>query len=51
MDSKWSCPGEVIVHGRTMLQRQTDATVRQINRLEYEPYGLTGDEIAIVEAG
>jgi len=36
---------------RTILQHQIDATDRQIDRLVYELYGLTEDEIAIVEAG
>jgi hypothetical protein len=31
------------------LQRQIDATDRQIDRLLYELYGLTQDEIRIVE--
>jgi hypothetical protein len=34
---------------QTMLQRQIDATDRQIDRLVYELYGLTDDEIKIVE--
>ena len=34
---------------KTMLQRQIDATDEQIDRLVYELYGLTDDEIAIVE--
>jgi hypothetical protein len=34
---------------KTALQRQTDATDRQIDRLVYELYGLTDDEIRIVE--
>ena len=32
-----------------MIQRQIDATDREIDRLVYELYGLTKDEIAIVE--
>ncbi len=35
---------------QTMLQRQIDATDRQIDRLVYELYGLTEAEIEIVEA-
>lgn len=35
---------------KEVLQRQIDATDRQINALVYELYGLTADEIAIVEA-
>ncbi|MGH9833086.1 MAG: Eco57I restriction-modification methylase domain-containing protein [Blastocatellia bacterium] len=36
-------------HKQTLLQRQIDATDRQIDRLVYELYGLTEDEIRIVE--
>jgi hypothetical protein len=36
-------------HGRTLLQRQIEATDTQIDRLVYGLYGLTGDEIEIVE--
>ncbi len=34
---------------RTIVQAQVDATDRQIDRLVYELYGLTDEEIAIVE--
>ena len=34
---------------KTMLQRQIDATDRQIDNLVFELYGLTDEEIAIVE--
>jgi hypothetical protein len=34
---------------QTVLQRQIAATDRQIDRLVYELYGLTEEEIAIVE--
>lgn len=34
---------------KTMLQRQIDAADRQIDALVYELYGLTGEEIEIVE--
>ena len=37
-------------HEKTALQRQIDATDRQIDQLVYELYGLTEDEISIVEA-
>lgn len=33
------------------MERQTEATDREIDRLVYELYGLTGKEIAIVEQG
>jgi type II restriction/modification system DNA methylase subunit YeeA len=34
---------------KTFLQNQIDATDRQIDQLVYELYGLTEDEIKIVE--
>ena len=36
-------------HEQTVLQAQIDATDRQIDRLVYELYGLTEEEIGIVE--
>ena len=36
-------------HEKTALRRQIDATDRQIDSLVYELYGLTDDEISIVE--
>ena len=36
-------------HEQTLLQRQIDATDRQIDKLVYELYGLTEEEIKIVE--
>jgi len=38
-------------HEQTALQRQIEATDRQIDALVYELYGLTEEEIAIVEGG
>jgi hypothetical protein len=38
-------------HDRTVLEAQIAATDRQIDALVYELYGLTADEIKIVEAG
>ena len=38
-------------HDKTALQRQIDATDKQIDRLVYELYDLTDDEIKIVEQG
>ena len=35
-------------HDQTHLQRQIDATDRQIDRLVYELYGLTEEEIAVL---
>ena len=36
-------------HEKTLLQRQVEATDASIDKLVYELYGLTGEEIAIVE--
>jgi bacterioferritin (cytochrome b1) len=36
---------------KDMLQRQIDATERQIDRLVYKLYDLTDEEIRIVEEG
>ncbi len=36
-------------HAHTVIQRQIEATDRQIDQLVYQLYGLTDDEIAIVE--
>lgn len=36
-------------HAKTVIQRQIDALDRQIDQLVYELYGLTDDEIRIVE--
>jgi predicted type IV restriction endonuclease len=36
-------------HEQTLIQRQIDATERQIDKLVYELYGLTEEEIRIVE--
>jgi hypothetical protein len=36
-------------HAKTVIQRQIDATDRQIDRLVYELYGLTDEEVRIVE--
>ena len=38
-------------HDKTVIQRQIDATDRQIDQLVYELYGLTEEEIKIVEKG
>jgi hypothetical protein len=40
-----------MAHDRTLAERQIAATDRQIDRLVYELYGLTEEEIAVVEAG
>lgn len=36
-------------HEQTLIQRQIDGTGRQIDKLVYELYGLTEEEIRIVE--
>jgi hypothetical protein len=36
-------------HEQTLIQRRIDATDQQIDKLVYELYGLTPEEIAIVE--
>ena len=36
-------------HGNSVLQRQIDATDHQIDKLVYELYELTDEEIKIVE--
>ena len=38
-----------VEHDKTLIQRQISATDRQIDKLVYELYGLTEEEIAIVE--
>jgi len=38
-------------HERTLIARRIEATDRQIDRLVYELYELTEEEIGIVEAG
>ena len=44
-------PGEVKTdHEKTLLDRQIEATDKQIDALVYELYGLTEEEIGIVEA-
>ena len=40
-----------VPQAQTLLQRQIEAADRQIDRLVYELYGLTEEEITIVERG
>jgi hypothetical protein len=40
---------EQLPQKREQLQREIDATDRQIDQLVYQLYGLTDEEIAIVE--
>jgi len=42
---------ETTAADRELYQRRIDATNREIDRLVYEMYGLTEDEIRIVEEG
>jgi hypothetical protein len=37
-------------HDKTLIQRQIDATDRQLDALVYALYGLTDEEIRMVEA-
>ncbi len=41
--------GAKTTHDKTILQRQIDGTDRQIDRLVYDLYGLTDEEIKIIE--
>jgi hypothetical protein len=41
--------GAKTAHDKTILQRQVEATDKQIGRLAYDLYGLTGEEIKILE--
>ena len=43
--------GASLDHDRTLLQRQIEATDAAIDKLVYELYGLTEEEIAVVEGG
>jgi hypothetical protein len=40
-----------MTHDKVTLQREINATDRQINQLVYDLYGLTQEEISIVEEG
>ncbi len=42
-------PAAKTAHGKTLLQRQIEATDKEIDKLVYELYGLTEEEIKIVE--
>jgi len=44
-------PAAKAPHDKTVLQGQIDATDRQINRLVNQLYGLTDEEVRIVEEG
>ena len=49
LDLHTKLAAEQMPHVKTVLQRQIEATDRQIDLLVYELYGLTDEEIAIVE--
>lgn len=49
LDLHKSLPAAKTPHEKTALQRQIDATDAEIDRLVYDLYGLTDDEIRIVE--
>ena len=43
------CTNERTPYGKALCQRQIEATDRQLDKLVYELYGLSDDEIALVE--
>ena len=49
LDLNKKLPDVRLDHEKKMIQWQIDATDRQINTLVYELYGLTEEEIAVVE--
>ncbi len=49
LDLREQLPSAKTPHSKTAIQRQIDATDRQIDKLVYELYGLTDEEIRIVE--
>ncbi|KAF0220468.1 MAG: hypothetical protein FD174_1122 [Geobacteraceae bacterium] len=49
LDLQKQLPKAKTGHDQTLIQRQIDATDRQTDRLVYELYGLTEEEIAVVE--
>jgi hypothetical protein len=51
LDLHGQLSGVSTAHDRQLLRRQIETTDRQIDRLVYELYGLTDEEIAIVEGG
>ena len=51
LDLNKRIPGAQNAQEKTAIQRQMEATDQQIDRLVYELYELTDNEVAIVEAG
>jgi len=49
LDLHQRLPAAKTAHEKTVLQRDIDATDREIDRLVYELYGLMEEEIRIVE--
>ena len=49
LDVNKKLPEAKIDHEKVLLQRQIEATDAEIDKLVYELYGLTPEEIAIVE--
>ena len=45
----FALPKAKTAHERTVIERQIEATDREIDRLVYDLYGLSDDEIKIVE--
>ena len=51
-ENRWyTCGRKLTPADKTLYQRQSEATDRQIDALVYELYELTEEEIAIVESG
>ena len=49
MDLHKKLAAEQAPYVKTVLERQIESTDREIDRLVYELYGLTDEEIAVVE--
>jgi len=49
LNQKLHNSANLTAHENTILKRQIDATDEQIDRLVYQLYGLTDEEIAVVE--
>ena len=49
VDLARQCSNAKTDHERTVIDRQIEATDREIDRLVYELYGLSEDEIRLVE--
>ena len=49
LDLQTQLAGAAMPHDRERLRRQIEATDREIDDLVYELYGLTGEEIRLVE--